>query len=291
MVNKLLAIALLLSLFVPIAQAVSLTLETEPNRDVSIFIQDSTTNYLIESFHKNSGPKGEVFVEFSTSEPDVDALVKIKNDKVELYSKRFESLSTATLIEIELPEREDECDALHLNFCANQIDCQGSNAFWYDEKCNAEECTGNHLDLCKSETACQKANSFWYDSTCHAEAQPIINETAEENSTSLTGLSIFGEEDNFLSNKIFWIAVISLVVLALAAIYVRHKLRSPPSYKKIKIPHNPKALEYELTQAERKLQAAQSEIKRLQNQGKIAEARKKIEADKEYLHKLERGEL
>src|SRR3989344_1826238 len=263
MVNKLLAIALLLSLFVPIAQAVSLTLETEPNRDVSIFIQDSTTNYLIESFHKNSGPKGEVSVE----------------------------LSTSTLIEIELPEREDECDALHLNFCANQIDCQGANAFWYDEKCNAEECTGNHLDLCKSETACQKANSFWYDSTCHAEAQPIINETAEENSTSLTGLSIFGEEDNFLSNKIFWIVVISLVVLALAAIYVRHKLRSPPSYKKIKIPHNPKALEYELTQAERKLQAAQSEIKRLQNQGKIAEARKKIEADKEYLHKLERGEL
>lgn len=297
MVNKLLISLMILLFILPLASAAETTinLRTLPNHDVDILIQDPVSRHLIKSFIKqNSGTEGRVSSTFSTTNSKIDALIQIKLNGEKIFTERFESLSTGETIELELPEVEEGCDSENFDLCEDEATCASATGFWYDNACNEKECNSTNLNLCLNETTCTTAEGFWYDEACNAE-EALLEGTSEEvteegsENTEITGFSIFGEDSQIFSKKIFWSIGIGIILLIIIIIIIKRSaiIRKEKSGE-LRPERN---IERELASAEKKIAAAQEEINRLKNRDKIIAAQKKIQEDQERLDKLRKGEI
>lgn len=268
MIKKL---TLILTIFILLVQLISavdteITVKTLPGHKIMISALNPGEIYsLIQSFHEDSGAIGEVSVVLSSTVNYFDVAVWVKKDNQVILYKKFENgYPSGTPIVLELyPE-------------------------WYIK----EEKT-NNLSLEENKTT-------------SSENTTIINETADifeekteqqQNSPNLGGSVISGQ--GFLSDKRIYYGIgifALLLIVAIFAIKLKNRSKKPreikirklsdiQAEKKEKFQYAKKIIE----NAEKKINEAQEEIRRIKNQGKIEEVKKKILEDEKELARLREG--
>ncbi|MFH1425499.1 MAG: hypothetical protein ABIG28_02090 [archaeon] len=306
MVKKLILGTIFLLFIMPLVMAVDteINVRTLPKHDVFISLMDPANDgEYIKIIKSISGSNGRLTETFSDNEHNsftIGLLVK-KNDKTELSFKKFETYAAGSTIDLEYyPEGyeiPEECDSEHFDLCTTEKECTTATGFWYSDKCNEKECNSDNQNLCTTEETCTEVVGFWYNEICNAEEQITEESTAE---AGITGFTLFGGENGkgIFSSTIFWIIGVGLVLLILIIFIM--KRAAPPEMKDFKVSNTPKLsqktpktkeeVEEELSVAERKIQEAQAEIKKIKNKSKIEEAQKRIKKEQEELERMQRGE-
>jgi len=315
MVNKLVVGVLILLLILPVAiAATEINIKTLPNHKMNIFVQRATPPLSIlddgSFLGVESGSTGETSISFLGPENEARINIKVTKNGKEIIHEIFEDMPLGSPLYLQVipgdvsdnyNELDAICDPEKLDECEDETGCEEAEGFWYGDSCNEEECDSDNLDLCASELTCGAASGFWYDETCNVEAmaegaedpaEEVSVEEGEEGANSgITGFSI-GEDlkSSIFSSKTFWIVIVSLIGIAILALITKHKIGVPAKFKPGKIFSSRSEIEQELSRAERKIEEAQREIKRIKSKDKIDAARKRIEKEQEELRKLERGE-
>jgi flagellar biosynthesis/type III secretory pathway M-ring protein FliF/YscJ len=261
--GKKLIFSLLVVLFlVQVVSAVDtgIIINTLPNHNVTISVLHPDYVYsLIESFEKNSGPLGKVLVTLSSDVETFDIAVWVrKGNQVVLYEKFKEGYASGTPLVLEM----------------------------YPEGYLVENETNN---------------------TSSEENSTIINETLEENLTmseveeneqekdsKLTGSMIFWEGESLPKKAAYYgigIIVLSLVGFLCIKILKKRKkgLESQKPEKKQDEKKEVKDNEKLIEDAEKKIKEAQEDIRKIKNEDKINEAKRKIIEDEKELMRLREG--
>jgi hypothetical protein len=316
MVNKLLIGAVLVLLFFPLAiAATEINIKTLPNAKMNIFVQSAEPplSILEEGSFLNieSGPSGETSVSFVGSESKARINIKVTRNGKEIIHEIFENMPLGNPLYLQVIPGEvsdnykdvSACESENLKDCDDEKKCTESEGFWYGDTCNEVECDSDNLDLCASETTCTTANGLWLDGTCNAET--LIGKTEEEATgeeiaevededakSGITGFSVFGDDlkKSILLSKAFWVVIASLIAIAILAVFAKHKINSTAKFKPEKLTTNQSEIEEELSRAEKRIEEAQAEIRKIKSKDKIEAAKKRIQKEQEELRKLEQGE-
>lgn len=269
MVKKL---TLILTIFILLVQLISavdteITVKTLPGHKIMISALNPGEGYsLINSFHKDSGPTGEVSIILSSTVNYFDVAVWVKKDNQVILYKKFENgYPSGTPIVLELyPE-------------------------WYVK----EEV--NNLSL-EENTTISSENISSENITIN-ETAVILEEKTEQQNPSLGGSVIFGE-GFFSNNKIYYgIGIIALLaIITIFAIKIKNRSKEPreikirklsdiQAEKKEKFQYAKKIIE----NAEKKINEAQEEIRSIKNKGKIEEVKNKILEYEQELARLREG--
>ncbi len=269
MVKKLILSLVIFLLLVQLISAIDteITIKTLSNHKVMISALNPGEIYsLIQSFHEDSGAIGEVSVVLSSTVNYFDVAVWVKKDNQVILYKKFENgYPSGTPIVLELyPE-------------------------WYVK----EEV--NNLSL-EENTTISSENISSENITIN-ETAAILEEKTEQQNPSLGGSVIFGE-GFFSNNKIYYgIGIIALLAfITIFAIKLKNKSKEPKEIKIRKLSdlqaEKKENLQYSnkiIEDAERKINEAQEEIRRIKNQGKIEEVKKRIVEDEKELMRLRTG--
>jgi hypothetical protein len=251
-----------------------ITINTFSNHDVMIgVLKTGEIYYLLDSFHKNSGPEGKLTVTYSSDVDIIDVGVWVKKNNQLIVKKRFEDQYTGAPLEFDVypesyvpPEPEEtENETIENETVVNETE---------EEKIN-ETVTGE------------------------VEEEPA-EETTEEGvdvSPGITG-AVASDSEGFLSKNImyFVIGLIVLIIVFFAGVMATKKrggsreikvkkMDDLKKEKKEKMDDYKKSIE----DAEKKIEEAQKEIKKIKNAEKIEELKKKLIEDQKELMKL-RGE-
>ncbi len=133
-----------------------------------------------------------------------------------------------------------------------------------------------------------------------------VNETEDDKVSKTIGFSVFGEQ-GILSKKHFYYVggfLFLIIIIGFVAASIKHKMNSSPRNIKVKKlsemqeerkenledkGEDIKDYKQVIEDAERKIAEAQADIKKIKNNEKIKEMKKKIEDDESELNRLKEG--
>lgn len=263
------ALLLLTLVLLPMVSAeTEISVKTLRYHQVNIFVLESGEVYrLLDEFHVEADKYGRANVKTKVSEDVVDILVNIKWNGNKVASERFEDLSTGEKIEIVLPESAKEIPDAEPETTPNE---EGGTETPADN--GNQESTGN--------------------------TNPEEETTKEENpkqEPTTTGKTVLNGENDQGTSKKFWFIGIGLVVVVVVLFLMKGVFGPAPEFDPKNIGKSSedtaqKMTNSEIEKAERRIKEAQAEINKIKNQGKIREAQKKIEEDRQKLERLKKGE-
>lgn len=131
------------------------------------------------------------------------------------------------------------------------------------------------------------------------ENETVVEEEVVEDEEGVTGAAVAEGVGNFFTNKIFYYVLGGVILLAIVGFVIMKVVKMKGASKQIQVK---KLSEIEKEQkevigdkmkliqaAEKKIEEAKEDIKKIKNEDRISEARKKIEEDMKELERLEKG--
>ncbi|MBI2044480.1 hypothetical protein HYT23_00315 [Candidatus Pacearchaeota archaeon] len=244
-------------------------IETYPNKKLEInFLKPSPLENLYTA-RVNSDALGKAEVKFSTTERTFDINAFVKDGTEVLVRYRFNENTPGENVLLKLyTDKQEIVKGIEL----------ASNT-------TANETVQNETEEQQNDTTVNES---------------ITEEETESQGSGLTGLATSDDVGVFSGNKLYYILGGAVLVIIIA--FVIFKIKKKNSWKgpgdfRVKKLSDPagekeKAANYSkaLAEAERKVEEAQREIRRMKNQDRITEMRKRIDKEQEELKKLERGE-
>jgi len=279
MIKKVLFMMALVLLVLPMALALDtkINVYTLEAHDVTITILEPSSSYSsIRSFpNLYSGLEGLASVDYSGPEAVFHIKVLVKKNNLLILNEQFDDQSAGGTIDLDvypegydIPEREDETDSEDTD--ENETEEDG-------EETSGDEDSGDEENL-------------------------TLEENQDEDNTNtegITGLAVGEEgEKRGLSKWALYIigAIILVGAIGLGIAKGIQMKRAPPH----EVKQTPERRDHEnedrselvddLSDAERKIEYLEKEVKKLKNQDKIKEMERKIEAEKEELERLRNGD-
>jgi len=246
--------------------------ETYPNHKLELNFLKASPLQNLETFRVNSDAQGKAEIKFSTTQNFFDINAFVKSGTEVLVHYRFNEVTAGENVLLKL-------------YKDNQEIVKG-----------IEIATNTTLN----NTSANSTNSA---NTTTQNDSVIENDTAPSNA-GITGLAAdtpAKDYPSFLSKNLYYI--LGAIVLIAIIVFVVFKIRKKSSWtgpsdvkvRKLSDPHGEKEKMSNYTKAiedaERKINEAQAEIRKIKNQDRISEMRKRIDKEQQELRKLEKGEF
>jgi len=255
---------ILITLFVSfLALSIVSALDTEIHvktireNKVSIFVYKSgiVPPLLLNSYHINSGPTGEVSKIYTGTEETLDVKVQVSKDGKTIYLERFDVYTAGKPIYIQLLSENISRDYM-----------AGASA--------ASSVTATNTSSNSS------ANTSESSSTGSTAAPPVTatNTSSKNPTTALASMQI----------KYYILEAVVIALIILLIIKLRSQNSSQPAPKKIKLPEDKDSLKNALFQSQKKIRELESQLNSIKNHEKIKSMEVQLQAEKrEMERKLE----
>ena len=249
--------------------------ETYPNHKLELNFLKASPLQNLETFRVNSDAQGKAEIKFSTTQNFFDINAFVKSGTEVLVHYRFNEVTAGENVLLKL-------------YKDNQEIVKG-----------IEIATNTTLN----NTSANSTNSA---NTTTQNDSVIENDTAPSNA-GITGLAADdiptgeGVSDSPFGRNLYY--VLGAIILIAIIVFVVFKIRKKSSWtgpsdvkvRKLSDPHGEKEKMSNYTKAiedaERKINEAQAEIRKIKNQDRISEMRKRIDKEQQELRKLEKGEF
>ncbi len=245
--------------------------ETYPNQNIILDFLKASPLSKLETIKVTSDATGKAQVKFSTTQNFFDINAFVKEGSEILVHYRFNEVTTGENVLLKL-------------FKDNQEIVKGIEI--------ATNTTSN--DTLTNTTNLVANNTTENNSASEEDTTP--------SNTGITGLAAdtpATDDSSFLGKNIYYILGAIVLIIIIFLVFKMRKKNSwtgPADVKvrKLSDPHGEKEKVSNYTKAiedaERKINEAQSEIRKIKNQDRISEMRKRIDKEQQELRKLEKGE-